>query len=301
MAKNYRRVIISVIIPTYNRDKPLRDCLKTLFGQQFPGSEIVVVDQSSQHFTKKEIFYKRYKNRFRLFRLGKPNFTRALNLGIQKARGEILLFLDDDILADEKLLFGHLDNYKDNKLVGAVGRVLTEGQEEEPDYLGVGKVSIWGSVAGGYSSKIRQEVGNVVGCNVSFRKTNLVEVGGFDENFVGNALRNETDLALRIKKRERKLIFDPEALVIHNRALTGGCRKDENRLGWYHDYFHNETYFFLKHFPAWRWPIFWLLRWQWFVKAMFGRGVSWRSLVTPWKGIYDGVKTFWGWQNENRS
>lgn len=290
---NKKNQLVSVIIPTYNRGKPLCDTLESLFKQDYDNYEIIVVDQSIKKFPEKESFLKKYQNRFRYFTLSTPSLPGARNFGIKKAKGKIVLFVDDDIVARKNLISGHISSYEDSGVAAVAGRVVTFGQKVEPDFQGVGKISFWGMVAGGYSSKIRQEIGNLIGCNMSFRKAILEKVGGFDENFVGNALREETDVALRIKKFGWKIVFEPKAELTHIFYSTGACRKSEGRLKWYHDFFHNETYFFLK-WVKWHWFLFfWLTRWQWFVRCMFGFGreVSWRSIKTPWLGIYDGFKT----------
>ena len=295
--------LVSVIIPTYNRGQPLCDALKGLFNQDYSHFEIIVVDQSTKKFPEKKAFLEKYKGKIRLFHLDTSNLPKARNFGISRAKGEIVLFCDDDVKVKEEWITAHANNYLDPKIGAVTGRVITLGQKIEPNHRKVGKISSWGTVTGGFSSTIRQEVGNVVGCNFSWRKEILEKIGRFDENFIGNALREETDLVLRIKKFGWRIVFDPKAELTHIWVQTGGCRKDENRLGWYHDFFHNETYFFLKHIKWYWWKLFWLVRWQFFVRCMFGFGreVSWRSIITPWVGIYHGFKTFRRWKNDNRS
>jgi len=284
----------SVIIPTYNRDEPLRKTLESLFVQDYPNFEIIVVDQSDKKFPEKEKFLKRYKKKIAYFKITPPNLPAARNFGVRKAKGEIIIFCDDDVIVKKGWILGHIENYSDLKVGAVAGRVITKGQKIEPNFKGVGKISRWGTVAGGYSSKIPQEIGNLIGCNMSFRKQVLESVGGFDEKFIGNALREETDVALTIKKLGWKIVFSPKAELVHLRAETGGCRKGENRLGWYKDFFHNEAYFCLKHISWIWWPVFWLTRWQWFLRCMFGFGreVSWRSITTPFAGIAAGVRDF---------
>jgi len=287
---------VSVIIPTYNRDEPLRKTLKSLLAQDYPNFEIIVVDQSDKKFPEKEKFLKKYKEKITYFKIAPPNLPAARNFGVKKAKGEIVIFCDDDVVVKRGWISGHVENYSDSRVGAVAGRVITKGQKIEPNFRGVGKISWWGKVAGGYSSKIPQEIGNLIGCNMSFRKKVLESVGGFDEKFIGNALREETDVALRIKKLGWKIVFSPKPQLVHLRAETGGCRKGKNRLGWYKDFFHNEAYFCLKHISWFWWPVFWLTRWQWFLRCMFGFGreVSWRSIITPFAGIAAGIRDFRG-------
>lgn len=280
---------ISVIIPTYNRDEPLRKTLKSLFAQNYPDFEIIVIDQSDKEFPKKEEFLRRWATKIRYFKLEEKSIPKAINLGVEKARGEIVFLTDDDILADKNLLKEHIARYNNAQVSGVQGRVVTPGQKEEPNFLGVGRISPWGTVAGGFSSKIPQEVKNVIGCNVSFRKEIFKKVGGVEENFVGNALRWETDLALRVIRAGGKIVFEPKAEIIHLRAKSGGCRMD-NRRQWFFDFFRNEAYFCCRWIAWYWWPIFWLARWRWFLRCMFGRGRSWQTIITPFLGIWEGVR-----------
>ncbi|MCL4389897.1 MAG: glycosyltransferase family 2 protein [Patescibacteria group bacterium] len=276
--------LVSIIIPTYNRREPLTKALETLLSQAYPHYEIIVVDQSDKTFIDKRV---------KIIKTSPPNTPRARNIGAAVARGEILIFCDDDILADKNFVAAHVNNYADQKITAVNGRVITPGQKPALNCRTVGKITPWGTVAGGYDSKIRQEIKNLIGCNMSVRKQALLAIGGFDEHYIGNGLREETDMARRLVTAGGKIIFDPKAKIIHVRAATGGARKD-NRMQWQHDFFHNEMYFALKHLN-WFWlPVFWLVHWQWFARCMFGFGreVSRRSMTMPFIGIYDAIKDY---------
>lgn len=283
---------ISVIVPTYNRGEPLCRSLGSLFKQTYPNFEIIVVDQSDKKFPEKEEFLKTNKKKIRYFTSKIPNAARAKNLGVGKAKGEILLFLDDDVECRQGLLANHIKNYKDKKIGAVVGRIITSGQKLEENNKNVGRITAWGSFSGGFSSKVKQEIFDAITCNASWRKEVFVELGGFDENFTG-PIREDSDLAIRTCRAGYKIIFEPQAELVHLRAETGGFRKTEGRLKWYYGFFKSETYFFLKHLHWFWWPIFWLNRWQWFLRS--------RSITTPFEGIYHGFQTYWSWRNENRS
>lgn len=291
---------MSILIPTYNRNLYLIKTLRSFLNQNYSNFEIIVIDQSDKKFSQKEKFIKENANKIVYLRQEEPSIPKAINLGIKLAKGDIVIFTDDDVLASSRFLSFHLEEYKDPQVVGVQGRVITRGQIEEPDFIGVGRITPWGSVAGGFSSQIPQEVKNVIGCNVSFRKEWIEKVGGVDENFIGNSLRWETDLALRIVGSGGKIVFSPRAELIHLRAKTGGCRMSD-RKKWFYDFFHNETYFFLKHINWFWWPIFWLTRWKWFIRCMFGKGRSLKTLIIPFLGIWGGLLTYKRRKNENRN
>lgn len=297
--KNF--LYVSVIIPTYNRGKPFRETLESVFVQNYPQYEIIVVDQSDKKFPKKEKFLAQHKTKIRYFSGFKPNAAAARNLGVKKARGDILLFLDDDVICQKNLLANHVKNYGES-LIGAVaGRVITPDQPIKKDSRRIGQITPWGSFISGFSSKISQKVMTVISCNASWRRDAFEKIGGFDENFTG-PIREDSDLSLRTVKARYEIVFEPQAVVIHQRAESGGFRKTEGRLKWYLGFFKSETYFFLKHINWYWWPVFWLTRWQWFFRCMFGFGreVSLKSLKTPWLGIYHGWQIYRRWKSENR-
>ncbi len=296
------KILVSIVVPTYNRGRSLCDTLNCLINQDYRFYEIIVVDQSDRIFLSKQAFFKQHKNRFKLIKLKQANLPRARNYGVKAARGEVIIFCDDDILCGPKFVANHVVNYQD-KTIGAVAGRVVEKNKAVLSVKTVGRITSWGTVGGGFSSEKKQQVGNLFGCNFSVKKELIFAVGGFDENFTGNALREESDFALRLVKAGSKIIFDPKSEVTHLHTLvkSGGCRKTGNRLRWYRDFFQNESYFFLKHFSLVFLPLFYLIRWQYFFRSMFGFGreVSLKSLSTPWLGIYLGFKSFLK-KNDNR-
>ena len=300
--KKDKSTLVSVIIPTYNRGKPLCQTLSSLLAQNYPDFEIIVVDQSTQRFPEKEAFLKKNRSKLTYLTLKKANASLARNQGIKRAKGEILLFLDDDVICRPDLIATHVRAYQD-KTVGAVaGRVITPGQKSELNKKKVGQISWLGKFSNGFSSTITQEVETAITCNASWRKSALEKIGCFDENYTG-PIREDSDLSLRTIKAGYRILFVPGAKVIHQRAVSGGFRKDKDRLRWYFGFFKSETYFFLKHRPKVLLPLILATRWQWFLRCMFGFGreVSWRSITTPWRGIKAGIKSYQKYKDENRS
>ena len=100
----------SVVIPTYNRKAALTRCLdaltrQTVLPQEF---EVLVVDDGSTDGTADTVAARRDPFRLRYFRQEQAGPGSARNLGIDEAAGELVLFIGDDIYADERLLEEHL-------------------------------------------------------------------------------------------------------------------------------------------------------------------------------------------------
>ncbi len=284
----------TIIIPTFNRKLSLLRLLASLARQKKLNEQIIIVEQQVRNEQSIRAFAMDRKLNLNYHFLPIPSTASAMNVGVQMAKGEYILFLDDDVIVRPGLLANHIKNFDDRSIAATVGRVVTKGQPIETHRIDVGRVNWLGIHSDGYSSTIRQEVDSVIGCNMCWRKIVYTRLGGIDEQFTGNAMRLESDLALRAKKAGYKIIFEATAVVEHYRAETGGARKSEDRIQWYFDFFSNETYFFLKHRPHMLLSLFLMTKIEWALRCMFGFGreVSMLSMVTPARGVLDGIRKY---------
>src|SRR4030095_12461566 len=95
----------------------------------------------------------------------------------------------------------------------------------------------------------RMDVPTVCGANMSFRREVVLALGGFDERYIANAFRWETDFSLRLLAAGYRIRYDPTAHVIHHYGTPGGC-ENANLLArttgshaWYDMFFRNSIYF----------------------------------------------------------
>ena len=87
------KFLLSIIIPTYNREKLLNRCLESLdFSQK--NVEIIVVDDGSKFKVKDK--FKNYKKKIKFYRIDNSGRTYALFYGIKKANSHYIMVLDDD-------------------------------------------------------------------------------------------------------------------------------------------------------------------------------------------------------------
>jgi len=292
---------ISIIIPTFKRRTYLLSLLKSFRNRIPEGTEIIVVEQGETHKKDYEKIVKKMGFFFKYFFLKDPSTTKAKNIGAKNATGDYIVFFDDDVLLKTNIE-AFLSSFDTNGVAAVTGRVITQSQKIEENNLRTGRITFLGKFSDGYSSKHAQEIDTVIGCNVCWKKDSFLQIGGFDEQFRGNALREESDLSLRAIKQGYRILFDPQVEVFHVRAETGGARKTEGRIKWYFDFFSNETYFFLKYRPFWSVPFIMLTRYEWVLRCMFGFGreVSMKSFSTPFLGYLNGYKKYRRYKNENR-
>ena len=84
---------VSIIITTYNRLELLKRALQSVEQQSYPNTEIIIVDGSNNNET--ELFFKN-KEQYNYIRSIKKHPNVLRNIGIKKAKGDLLAFLDDD-------------------------------------------------------------------------------------------------------------------------------------------------------------------------------------------------------------
>lgn len=222
---------ISVIIPTYNREEVLCETLRGLFELESMPKEILVIDQTLEHTQAVHAYLEEAHNAGRIFwlRTCVPSLPRARNLGVQKATGDIVLFLDDDVTVPADLLARHLELLENRDYAAVCGQVYqpkhyVAGMEENFDMKSLSSFNF-----NCLPNKIREGVQMLRGCHFSVRREVYLSLEGFDEAFVGAANGEESDFANRLTKVGKRIVFDPDCFIVHWKIPSGGCRIVGNR------------------------------------------------------------------------
>ncbi len=276
---------VSAVIPTLNRPQAIVDIVRDFLNQDADSFEVIVVDQTPTLNLELADIAKR-DSRFHVIRTEVQGTCHARNLGVQSASGEIIIFSDDDCrLPNKNFIEAHVKNYSDPTVGGVGGRTLDRNTQLNREQTGrVCWVTNTGRIFGNANSDERQYINAPRGANMSYRRQVILDVGGFDERFRGNAMREETDFSLRVVKAGWRIVYDPDAPAEHL-ALTGGSRS-RDRIGWYEDFFFNESYFFLKHFPRLYLPILWARKLRAIIACatIYGR-LRPRAIAAPWRAF----------------
>jgi glycosyltransferase involved in cell wall biosynthesis/GT2 family glycosyltransferase len=144
----------------------------------------------------------------------------ARNTGVAECSGEVVAFLDDDAAAAPNWIERLGAAYADPKVLGAGGTVRPNWETRRPSWFPPEFDWVVGCTHSGMPRE-RRAVRNLVGANMSFRRRELVEAGGFRHELgrIGKipAGAEETDLAIRIGQNhpDGEVIYDPEAAVDH--------------------------------------------------------------------------------------
>ena len=208
---------LTVAIPTYGRDSVLTDSVAALLALDPPPWELLVVDQTPVHDADTEARLRGWDQagQIRWLRLERPSITGAMNHALLEARGDRVLFLDDDILPDPTLLRAHQQAGKSHPEAMVAGRVLQPwhgGQEDPP-----GSPFLFNSLT-------PRAVQTFMGGNVAIPRARALALGGFDTNFVKVAYHFEAEFAHRWCQAGHPIRYAPDALIHHLRAQRGGTR-----------------------------------------------------------------------------
>lgn len=211
---------LSVVIPTFNRKDSLRKTLDGLARQTYPAAqfEAVVVSDGSTDGTDALLAQYARTSPYVLQVICQPNGgpARARNNGIQNARGEVVVFLDDDVEPSPKLLEVHAAHHQRQSDAVVIAPMLPDPALgwREPAWIAWEHAMLEKQYAA-WRSGVWAGCGpnNFYSGNASVRRAHLVAVGGFDEQF---PRQEDVELAVRLEKRcGVRFVYEPDAPGTH--------------------------------------------------------------------------------------
>lgn len=222
----FLRPLVSIIIPVRNKWVYTYNCLVALAQNTHNVFfEVIVVDDASVDQTVKLLA--RIKN-IKIIRNKKnEGFIKACNKGAMIADGKYLLFLNNDTLVIQGWLPTMVNLFNQYLKVGAVGAKLLFPNGTLQESGGI----IWQDASGWnygrdddpdkwYYNYVK-EVDYCSGSCLLVKKKIFHKLGGFDEFFCP-AYGEDSDLCLKIRKHGYKVLYQPEAQIIHFEGITGG-------------------------------------------------------------------------------
>jgi glucosyl-dolichyl phosphate glucuronosyltransferase len=213
---------ISAIVCTHRIERwpSLLECLASLDNQSLQPLEIIVVVDGEPEI--RERLNQRAGPVITLSTPRPSGLSVARNLGLARASGTFVAFIDDDAVAEESWLKTLRAVLEDETVAGVGGSSLPDWEGNQPGWIP--EELLW-AVGCSYRGMptTQSEVRNVYGGSACFRRDIFTRFGGFDVNLgrtaVGLAGCEETELCLRVQSKSRGLRFvhEPRA-VIHHRV-----------------------------------------------------------------------------------
>ncbi len=239
---------ISVVIPSLGRDGCLRETAQDLARQEYPSWECLIVLQGDLRPDALCGLYEVLGERLRVFHANEPNASLARNIGLLEARGDVVLFLDDDVeIGSAGFLSAHARHYSDPMAAAVLGQVLGPGMLPRLHRHWISRLRYCGWLFFPTDYDFPARIASGPSSNLSVRRSSAIAVGGMDSQFQKGAHREESDFSLRLVRRFGLCYFDPDASLVHLGEPAGGCRSWGHNSG-IHPLHHvcGEWYFILR-------------------------------------------------------
>ena len=206
---------VSIVIPTYNRAGSLRECVESVLRLDYPqdGFEVIIVDDASDDATAAEVesLLRRCGKRLQAVRNPENRgVAAARNRGREMARGDIIVFLDDDCRPEANWLSIIMEVFRSYPQAAAVGgSVVNAGGSALSRASYIIEFSSW------FPAGAVRRIKNIPGCNSAYRAKEI-EGHGFPEAYKGlgfeDSLFND-----ELVRGGKVIMFAPAARVIHHK------------------------------------------------------------------------------------
>ncbi len=198
---------ISVVVCAYNEEQWIEECLTHATTMQYPDFEVLLMDDGS---TDRTVEIANAIPGTIVHELPHAGLSVARNEGYRRASGEVVAYLDADAYPSQEWLY-YLALAYDGPTVGGVG-----GPNIPPSSDGAGARVVARAPGGPVHVLMADDrAEHIPGCNMSFYRKVLTEVGGCDPVYM--AAGDDVDLCWRILDRGWDIGFHPAALVWHHR------------------------------------------------------------------------------------
>jgi GT2 family glycosyltransferase len=291
------KLTISIVIPTKDRPQDIIRCIGSILIQALLPDEIIIVDASDGQ---------KLKSRIGAFKSGKINFiyihtrpglTYQRNVGIATSSGDIIIFLDDDVILDKEYIQNIMKVFE-NDLKKNVGGVTGNNMFKKPQspfrhlighcYRTAFLLSIYSNGKfrlSGHPTFVHEKVKKVLpieclaGCNMAFRRE-IFEEFQFDKNLHGYAYMEDCDIAYRVSQKYKNM-YTPFAKLVHN---VSPISRDKEYARMKME-IENHHYLFKKNFPQ---DLKYRFAFWWSVAGLFVRQAC--DLIMMREGGREGLK-----------
>ena len=200
---------VSLYIPCYNAEKTIRECLESVLRQFYEIDEILVIDDGSEDKTVE--IAASYPVKI-ISHNKNTGLAASRNTALKEARNEFVAALDADCVASTQWLGRLMECFTDDNIIGAGGRLIERYTLTIADkWRSTHMLQQWGEV-------FIENPPFLYGSNTVFKKSEVKRVDSYKEKFKINY--EDADLSNRIYDYGLKLMYNPEATVVHARKDT---------------------------------------------------------------------------------
>jgi len=219
--------LISIVIPSKDNPELIKRCLQSIFGTTtYPNFEVIVVDNNTTDKQAIDII-----NSFPVKKVDYQspfNFSKINNFGSNYARGDYLVFLNNDTFIHSEDWIENLLYYVEQPDVAAAGPLL-KFPDDTVQHAGV-VLGFRGTAdhvmrnypvdCDGYAGSLScaREVSAVTAACMMVKKSLFDDVGGFDEHY--SVIYQDVDLCLKFLSRGYRIIFNPRVIITHYECST---------------------------------------------------------------------------------
>ena len=253
--------LVSIVIP--NRDQPalLQTCLRSIQdGMHYPRIQVIIVDSGSTDPETLALYAREQaQNRIEVVWLAEPfNYSAACNTGARAARGDLLLFLNNDIEVTTPGWLEELVRFAQRPGVGIVGTLLVypDGRLQHAGVtIGMHLCGLlfrgaaeqeWGPIG---SPMVPRTLSAIMGACQMVRREAFAQIGGFDETY--GLANSDVALCLAARAAGWRIAYTPFARLVHHEGASRGhtnppedmtrTANDIRRFGYRQDpFFHPE-------------------------------------------------------------
>lgn len=244
----------SVVVCTYNRLSTLPTTLRALLALRHEALEVIVVNGPSHDGTA-DYLERVWGGRLKILDCPEANLSRARNLGIQAAGGDLIAFIDDDGIPEPDWICRAIPIFADPS-VAAVGgyvrdhtgvdfqaRCILSDRHGNSDETLESEAQLPDCVPGGFKFP------RTIGVNSLFRRSALVEIGGFDEQYA--YYHDETDVALRLVDAGYQIRCVP-SVEVHHKFAPSHLRSERKVVRNWEPIARSTAYYCIRNAPAWQ-------------------------------------------------
>lgn len=243
---------ITVGVVTCERPRFLRKSLETLTTQSRPPDELIVIDDSEDGETERVVadtrasFTDTGTDVIYHHRTDGPNdgtgMTDARNEVLNRASGDTICYIDDDVICPEEWLQAYeaaYEEFPDAASIGGPALAVDEpGDEIEllQTTTNQNRLNKYGECYTGNINWVPSEpvrTSHFRGANMSFRTAVLKEIGGFNPVYKGPAFLEEIDVMARLWKQDAEILYHPDTALYHLNAGDEVDKKYQDCSTWY--------------------------------------------------------------------